>query len=252
MDRTKLYAHRGFHDKPLIPENSMAAFRRAIEHGYGVEYDVHLIKDGSLVVFHDSDLKRCTGVDRIIEDCTLEELREYRLEGTDEKIPTLQEVLSLFKTSPGPDGKILPMIIELKVYGGNHEALVKATCNQLETYPGPYVMESFDPFAVSALRRFHPEVERGQLVDNFIRFKTKIALPAKLLMQSLVTNVLTQPDFVAFRFTARDSLGISRAIRCGRYDLVTWTIKTPSMYKDALKEGYTIIFEGFNPKDVEI
>ena len=57
------YAHRGYHDKPTIPENSMPAFRRAIEHGWGAELDVHLLRDGTLAVFHDSDLKRCANVE---------------------------------------------------------------------------------------------------------------------------------------------------------------------------------------------
>ena len=69
------YAHRGFHDKPVIPENSLPAFRRAIEHGFGAELDVHLLKDGTLAVFHDSDLRRCANVDGQIEDLTLEELK---------------------------------------------------------------------------------------------------------------------------------------------------------------------------------
>ena len=56
------YAHRGYHDKPDIPENSMAAFRRAAAHGLAVEFDVHLIADGSLVIFHDEQLERETGV----------------------------------------------------------------------------------------------------------------------------------------------------------------------------------------------
>ena len=45
------YAHRGYHDKPVIPENSLPAFRRAIERGFGAELDVHLLKDGTLAVF---------------------------------------------------------------------------------------------------------------------------------------------------------------------------------------------------------
>ena len=101
------YAHRGFHDKPQIPENSLPAFRRAIEHGFGAELDVHLLKDGTLAVFHDSDLRRCTGTDGQIEDLTLEELKQLRLEGTDEQIPTFDEVLALFETAT-------PLIIELK------------------------------------------------------------------------------------------------------------------------------------------
>ena len=60
------YAHRGLHD-PSKPENSMAAFRAALEKGYGIELDVHLLKDGTLAILHDSDLKRVTGREGILE-----------------------------------------------------------------------------------------------------------------------------------------------------------------------------------------
>ncbi len=101
------YAHRGYHDKPVVPENSLPAFRRAIERGFGAELDVHLLKDGTLAVFHDSDLKRCANVEGEIEDLTLDELKQLRLEGTDEQIPTFDEVLALFEHET-------PLIIELK------------------------------------------------------------------------------------------------------------------------------------------
>ena len=52
------YAHRGFHDKPVIPENSLPAFRRAIEHGFGAELDVHLMKDESFDPFALIDVKK--------------------------------------------------------------------------------------------------------------------------------------------------------------------------------------------------
>ena len=53
------YAHRGLHSEG-IPENSMAAFKAALDHGYGIELDVHLLKDGNLAVIHDSLLNRTT------------------------------------------------------------------------------------------------------------------------------------------------------------------------------------------------
>ena len=56
------YAHRGLHDDAL-PENSMAAFRAALEAGYGIELDIHLMKDGKLAVIHDTSLKRTAGAD---------------------------------------------------------------------------------------------------------------------------------------------------------------------------------------------
>ena len=88
------YAHRGYHEKPHIPENSMAAFRRALQNYYGVELDVHLMADGNLAVIHDSSLKRTAGADVEIEDLTLADLENYRLEGTDERIPLLRQVLA--------------------------------------------------------------------------------------------------------------------------------------------------------------
>ena len=103
------YAHRGLHGNG-VPENSMTAFRLALEQGYGIELDVHLMKDGTLAVIHDASLLRTAGVDVKIEDLTLEDLDQYRLEGTDEKIPLFDEVLDLF------EGKA-PMIIELKAHG---------------------------------------------------------------------------------------------------------------------------------------
>lgn len=90
------YAHRGLHrqDKS-VPENSLEAFRAAVEHGYGVEMDVHLSADGALVVFHDDTLDRVCGVPGRVEDKTLEELRQLRLCGTDCGIPTLAEALAV-------------------------------------------------------------------------------------------------------------------------------------------------------------
>ena len=82
------YAHRGLHDAEK-PENSMAAFAAAVEKGYGVELDVHLLKDGTLAVIHDSDLSRTTGQTGRVEDLTAEELRNYRLQGSEQTIPEL-------------------------------------------------------------------------------------------------------------------------------------------------------------------
>ena len=87
-------AHRGLHDDEY-PENSMPSFRAAIEHGFNIEIDVHLTRDGALVVFHDDTLKRVCGVDGKIKDFTLEELKKLRLCDTEYTIPTFDEFLQL-------------------------------------------------------------------------------------------------------------------------------------------------------------
>ena len=155
------YAHRGLHGDG-VPENSMEAFRRARENGYGVELDVHLLTDGGLAVIHDSLLMRTTGREGRVEDLTLAQLEEYFLENTMQTIPAFNKVLELF------DGKV-PLIIELKTAGKNYASLCKAVCEMLDTYEGVFCLESFDPRCVYWLRKNRPDLIRGQLTENFLK-----------------------------------------------------------------------------------
>ena len=103
----KYVAHRGLHDKES-PENSLGAFRKAVEKDYVIELDVHPLADGTPVVFHDELLNRMTGKDGYISQIKDEEsLKDYTLLNSDEKIPTLKEVLELV------DGKT-QIIVEIK------------------------------------------------------------------------------------------------------------------------------------------
>lgn len=152
-------AHRGFHDnRSECPENSLPAFERAIQMGYGIELDVQLTKDGVPVVFHDWDLKRAAGVDRKIRDCTFEELQSYRLFGSSQTIPAFETVLEL------ADGRT-PLIIELKAEIVHRELCEKCAV-LLDRYPGEYCIESFSPLALGWFKRHRPNVLRGQLATN--------------------------------------------------------------------------------------
>ena len=103
-----LIAHRGLHNKELgIPENSLLAFEKAIEKGYGVEFDVQALDDGTPVVFHDSKLSRMTGKDGYIHNLNKEDLKNYNLLNTSQIIPTLEEALALVNART-------PIIIEVK------------------------------------------------------------------------------------------------------------------------------------------
>ena len=112
FEKNRYFAHRGLHGDG-IPENSLAAFRRACEAGYGIELDVHLTADEKLVVFHDDTLTRMCGTDGTPEEKTLAELQELSLAGTDERIPSFDEVLALVS------GRV-PLIVELKYKGYAH------------------------------------------------------------------------------------------------------------------------------------
>ena len=233
------YAHRGLHNDQL-PENSMAAFKAALEHGYGIELDLHLLRDGNLAVMHDSALKRTTGADGIIEDLTTAELKNYRLNGTEETIPTFQQVLELY------DGKA-PMVIELKPVKGNHAALTAKTVEMMAGYKGLYCMESFDPRVVFWLKKNRPDICRGQLTENHFAAKGKIPAMLKFALTHQLLNFLTMPDFVAYKFADRKTVSNFLVRKLWGIQGVTWTLKTMEEYNTAVKEGWIPIFEDFKP-----
>lgn len=234
------YAHRGLHGEGR-PENSMAAFRAALEAGYGIELDIHLLADGNLAVIHDSSLKRTTGAEGRIEDLTTEELKNYRLEGTEQTIPTFREVLDLY------DGKA-PLIVELKPEGGNHAALCKTACAMLEGYHGTYCIESFDFRCVWWLKKNRPQIIRGQLSEDFLRTKANLVWILRFVMTHLLINFLGVPDFVAYKFADRKrSPSVWLCRKFWGAESVTWTLKTKEEFDSAVAEGWLPIFEGFKP-----
>lgn len=234
------YAHRGLHGNG-VPENSMQAFRLALEGGYGIELDVHLMKDGNLAVIHDPSLKRTAGEDVFIEDLTAEDLENYRLEGTDEKIPLFKDVLALY------EGKA-PMIVELKTERGNQAALCQAVYDILKDYKGVYCVESFHPACVAWFHKNQPDVIRGQLSENFIANpKSKLPFVIKWVMSANLLNFRSVPDFVAYKFSDRKCLGIAVCRNIWKAQGVTWTIKSQEDYDTAVSEGWIPIFEGFKP-----
>ena len=238
--RKWLYAHRGLHGNG-VPENSMAAFRLALEKGYGIELDLHLLKDGNLAVIHDSSLKRTTGAEGRIEDLTTEDLSSYHLEGTEETIPTFSQVLALF------NGKA-PMIIELKAEKGNHDALAETVCRMLEGYDGLYCIESFDPRCLMWLTKNRPDIVRGQLSENFCRDKSS-GLPwiLRFALTNLLTNFLTRPDFIAYKFEDRKGLSPTLCRKWWHAQGVSWTIRSQQNLDTALREENIAIFEHFEP-----
>jgi len=239
-----LYAHRGLHDKKKgIPENSMAAFGRAVEAGYGIELDVQLTKDRIPVVFHDFTLERMTGQPGKVYDYTLEEIQKFRLGGTDEQIPTFEEFLKLV------DGKV-PLIIEYKVEWMDFSVCPIAD-KLLKDYNGSYVIESFNPLALSWYRKNRNEIIRGQLSDKFRR-KDGYKGMLYFLLKHLMLNWMTRPDFIAYNHEHTSDLGFLAATKFFKGKPVAWTIRSQAEL-DKAKENFDIfIFEQFTPNNRSI
>ena len=234
------YAHRGLHS-PGVPENSLAAFRAAVDKGYGAEFDLHLLRDGTLAVIHYSKLLRTTGLEGKVEDLTAEDLKHCFLEGTDQTIPTFDQVLEVFS------GRT-PMIIELKPDGNNCAALCEAACKAMEGYEGVWCMESFDPRCVLWLKKNRPDIIRGQLSENYLKKpQSKLPLILKFILAFHLENFLCSPDFVAYDFYTRNVLSNRLCRRLWGLEIVTWTVRTPEDHETALKEGWIPIFENYIP-----
>lgn len=231
------FAHRGLHNETR-PENSMAAFRAALEAGYGIELDVHLMKDGTLGVIHDSNLKRVAGADVRIEDLTISDLPGYKLSESQETIPVFEDVLALF------DGKA-PLIVELKVVDGNYDALCRAVLDRLDNYHGTFCLESFDPRVTAWLRKHRPDLCRGQLAENWMGKPLAVAAILKWCMTYHIANVYTRPDFIAYKFEDRKVFGTDICRKVMGVAGVSWTIRTKEDYDAAVKDGWIPIFENF-------
>lgn len=237
------YAHRGLHDLSQgRPENSMAAFRAAVEGGFGAELDVHLMADGNLAVVHDSDLSRVCGEKVSIEDLTAADLKDYPLQGTEETIPLLEDVLALF------EGKT-PLVVELKVERGNASALTDAAMVVLQGWNGTYCVESFHPGALLRLKEKYPEVIRGQLSQNFMKGGevNGLALPTRFLLTNLLTTAFTRPDFIAYNWKDRGSASLRLMKRLYGVHEVAWTVRDRETMEILDGDGVPSIFEKFVP-----
>lgn len=235
------YAHRGLHDNETeAPENSMAAFQNAVEAGYGIELDVQLTKDRIPVVFHDETLKRVCGVEGKVRDFTYQELQQFTLCKSKERIPLFADFLKMV------DGKV-PLIIEIKIHEKASEVCSVAD-ELIREYRGGYCIESFDPRAVRWYKKNRPEVIRGQLSGNFNTLKRREKF-TEFLVHYLLLNFLGRPDFIAYDH--RFKKNISRKVACNLFGAlkVAWTIKSQKELNEARKDFTLFIFEGFIPKE---
>jgi len=233
------YAHRGLHDnRTQAPENSMAAFQKAVEAGYGIELDVQLTKDRIPVVFHDETLDRVCGISGKVRDFTFAQLQQFPLYHSGERIPLFSDFLKLV------DGKI-PLIVEIKVHEKASDVCEKVD-ELLQNYSGVYCVESFHPYAMKWYRTHRPEVIRGQLSTNFNKPEKK-EYPAQKAVRFLLTNFLCRPDFIAYDHRFRNNAS-RRICRFFRPLNVAWTIKTQEEL-DACRDDFDLfIFEGFIPQ----
>lgn len=230
-------AHRGL-DNGSIPENSMAAFRNAIEKGYTIELDVQFTKDKELIVFHDDDLSRLTNDNRKVKDVNYQELKNLKLENTDEKIPTLKEVVEMVDNQ-------VPLIIEIKD-GEDIIGLSEKTYNIMKNYKGRYAIQSFNPFILEWFKNNASEVIRGQLSGTFREDAESLKFYEKFVLKNLLLNFKSKPNFIAYELDGVNNLSV-KLLKGRNYPIISWTIENEEDMKKAYESTDNIIFDNILP-----
>ncbi len=228
-------AHRGFHTKN-VPENSMSAFANAIEKGYAIELDVHLLADGTVAVFHDESLARMTGNDGYLKYLNKEDLKSLKLGGTKDCIPTLQEVLNFVNSR-------VPILIEIK---NQHKVgkLEQAVIDLLKNYKGEYAVQSFNPYSLAYFKKHAPQIIRGQLSGSFKG--TKLAWIKKFLLKRMRLNkTVSEPHFIAYESSTLPNRIVKKF---KNLPLLAWPVDSKKEYMRVVKYCDNVIFENFEPE----
>ncbi len=237
--QNRMFAHRGlFSADQSVPENSIPAFRAAVEADYGVELDVQLTRDGQVVVFHDDDLPRACGVDARVDAYTFEELQAFPLFGTAERIPLFTDVLATI-------GGRIPIIVELKS-AGDWKSLCPKTLELLSAYRGDYCVESFHPMLVRWFYLHAPQILRGQLTEAARFSKSYMPFYQSVVMSRLFSNLLVHPQFIAYKIGPKClSARLSEALGAMR---VAWTAHQNDDQARLKRGNDAIIFEHYRPE----
>lgn len=205
------FAHRGLHG-PGRPENSLLAFRAALEAGQGIELDVRASRDGHAIVFHDAELDRLTDERGPVAGRSAAGLTAIPLrDGSGEPIPDLPAALTLIR------GRA-PLLIEVKAPDPRVAALCLSVFRALDGYRGPVGIMSFNPEVCRWLRAHAPRLTRGLVVTEAGRRRRGRLRRSLALWRA-------RPDFLAYDIRDLPSPLAARA-RARGLPIFAWTCRS--------------------------
>ena len=224
-------AHRGLHDGNIRRfENSLSAFEEAVAGDYAIELDVHLSADGDVIVFHDETLDRLTAQTGPLAKRMAADLRQTRLGGTADRIPTLAETLERVA------GRV-PVVIEMKGSGARKPELAQAVAKDLAGYGGPVAVMSFDHELIAAFRATGSPVPCGLTAEGI--GENALARHRKALALGI--------DFVSYHVAALPNAFVTHVRDERGLPVITWTVRTPEDVETTYRHADQMTFEGFEP-----
>ena len=236
-------AHRGLHDRAARRiENSLAAFDAALVHGFAIECDVQLTRDGEAVVFHDFELDRLTPASGAVIDLNADELQTIPLKGSDDRIETLETVLDRI------DSRV-PLVIEIKSRFIGDLTLTKRVSEIIAARPASTAIKSFDPAIVAHLADALPEVPRGFIGMKAYDHAEFSSLSAEMKHAMATLGLLNEmrPDFLSWRVGDLPEAAPLFQRHAAMLPVMTWTVRTEDDWVLAARYADQMVFEGFLP-----
>lgn len=223
--------HRGKYDNKTIYENTLEAYKAALDLNAPFELDVQLTNDSEVICFHDDDLKRLFNRERPVYDISYKRLNKLR---DDLHVPTLKEVLELI------DGKV-GIMIELKTTKKRiNKVLVEKVNEILKDYKGKYVIVSFNSLMLSEYRSINKDAYIGRICSNKLaKFWHRFASSANFM------NWIAKPDFISCHLDGLSSKKIEKYKSKG-YKIIGWTLKDKEREEEYKKYYDNFIVEGDN------
>lgn len=237
----KPIAHRGLHTESKgIVENCESAFAAAIKHGYSIECDIELTKDGEAVVFHDDNIDRVLDGQGMVNTFTTKELKAKKYRQGKDSVQTLAELLEQVA------GRTT-LIIEIKSLWDEDMTLTHRALDVLSDYNGPFALMSFDPHLIACVAERSPATVRGITADRVTDpYYNTMSVSRRFEMQSFSHLPHTKPHFISF-----DANGLPFAvvneIRDRGHPVICWTIRSSEQAAQALRYSDQITFENYHP-----
>ena len=225
-------AHRGLWGNG-VPENSLTSFDAAAKAGFAIETDIYMTTDGVPVCFHDKTLERTTDGSGFIYEKSLADLKKLHLKGSEEKIPTLKELLDVI-------GGRTPLLIEIKDQP-NGKSLVCTAVDILKKYDGAFAVQAFNPFYLNRVKKLAPHFTRGILASENPDDPGAIN---RFVVKHMAFNFLCKPRFISFSYSGlplpkRKTKGVP---------VLAWTVTSKEIYDKIKPLCDNIIFEYFIPE----
>ena len=235
-----IIGHRGA--SAVAPENSLAAFSRAIQDGAdGIEFDVRLSSDGVPVVIHDATLARTGLVDGFVNQLSADALmktdvgswfrsrtKTQDIDFSDQKLPSLEQVFDLFAENVGL------LYLEMKSHAGDEEQLAAKVAGAIKTHAlnQRVIVSSFDLSLIQRVKAIDPAIRTAAL------FEPKLSRPATLMRRiKLVDQARTCGADEICLHHALAGRRLTELARKSHFEVVVWTVDNPEWIERARSRG---------------